>query len=125
MEYLFAIIGFFVTIVSWYICAWLTRKNEIDKIRTEARIVCLRKAIDCLQVWKKIVSGGHYDEDYARKMAEDVTVELQLIGSKLEVQNWLHFCEMNQKQQSEHIKSQYERLISCLIESYKKEMRIK
>jgi len=125
MEHWIAIIGFSITIGSWYICAWLNRKNEIDKIRTEARIVCLRKAIDCLQVWKKIVSGEQYNKDNARKMAEAVTVELQLIGSKSEVQNWLRFCEINQQQQFEQIESQYKMLISCLIKSYRKEMRIK
>lgn len=125
LEHYIGIAGFIITIASWYICAWLSRRNEIDKIRTEARLICLRKTIDCLQVWKKLVSGEQCDKDKAQRMAEEVTTEIQLIGSKKEEENWLLFCEINQKQQFERIKSQYQKLISCLIKSYRKEMRIK
>ena len=125
IEHYLAIGGFIIIVVSWYICAWLSRKNEMEKVRAEVRLTCLRKAIDCLQVWKKLVSGEKYDKDKARKMAEEVTFEIQLIGSREEVDNWLQFCDANQQHQFEQIKPQYQKLISCLLKSYRKEIGVK
>ena len=125
LEYYFAIIGFIITVASWYICAWLSRKNEREKVRIEQKLACLRKAINCLQVWKKLVSEEQYNIEQARKMAEEVTMEIQLIGSKEEVDNWLQFCEVNQKSQFEQIRPKYQKLISCLIKSYRKTIGVK